>query len=108
MNFSVVTMISRKERRILKALGTENGMPPTIYKRIYRRICYWWWAHITIYTYKWAVDEFWRRLSYKLPKNLVYHCAIRIWAYATSCPSGYGEDVTITTMNDAIKRWEKE
>jgi hypothetical protein len=97
-------MISRKERRVQKALGLGEDIPPTIYSRIQ----YWWWKHITIHTYKWAMDEFWRRLSYKLPKKLIYHCAIRIWAHATSCSSGYGEDVTITTMNDAIKRWDKE
>lgn len=98
-------MISRKERRIQKALGTEDGIPPTIYWQVK----YWWWFHVVyVVKYKWTIDEFWRLLSYKLPKKLIYHCAIRIWAHATSCPSGYNEDVTITTMDDAIRRWEKE
>ena len=97
-------MISRKERRIQKALGLGDDIPPTIYWQVK----YWWWRHITIYTYKWAIDEFWRRLAIKLPKKLVYYAIIRAWAHATSCPSGYGEDVTITTMDNAIRRWDKE
>ena len=100
----MVKMISKKERRVQEALGLGDDIPPTIYWQIK----YWVWLHITIYTYEWVIDEFWRRLSYKLPKKLIYHCAIRIWAYATSCPSDYNEDVTITTMDDAIRRWEKE
>lgn len=98
-------MISRKERRIQKALGTEDGMPPTIYFQIK---C-WWWKHITAYTYKWLHwDTLWQWLAFRLPKKLVYHCAIRIWAHATTCPSGCKEVVGETTVNDAIRRWEKE
>ena len=107
MNFSVIVMISRKERRIQRALGTEGGMPPTIYARIRKR------AHrlqrwIHSYTYRWTVDAFWQWCAFKLPKKLAYHCTIRVWAHATTCPSGRTEIAGETTMENAIKRWEKE
>lgn len=101
-------MISRKERQIQKALGTEDSMPPTICKRIWFHISGWWWWHVTAKTYKWTMDEFWRRLAFKLPKKLAYYCTIRVWAHATTCPSGCKENAGDTTVSDAIKRWEKE
>jgi len=99
----MMKIISRKERRIQKALGTEEGMPPTIGARIK----WLWWNHITARTYKWGISEFWQWLAFKLPKGLVYHCAIRVWVHATTCSSGCNEIVTDTTMDNAIKRWEK-
>ena len=103
-------MISRKERRVQKALGTEDSMPPTIYKRVYKRIYYWGWCLHETYSYRrWVKNGyFWQWLAWKLPKRLVYHCGIRIWARATCHGSGCKEDITITTMNNAIRRWEKE
>ncbi len=100
-------MISRKERKIQKALGTEDSMPPTICKQIWWHISGWWWCHITAKTYKWRGGAFWQWLAFKLPKELVYHCAIRVWAHATTCPSGCSEEAGETTMNDAIQRWKK-
>lgn len=104
MPFFVEIMISRKERKIQRALGTEDGMPPTIRYRVK----WWWWNHVTSHTYKWTMSAVYQWCAFKLPKNLVYHCVIRVWAHATTCPSGNGEDVTITTVSDALKRWEKE
>ncbi len=101
-------MISKKERRIQKALGTEDGMPPTIYKYILFHCRGVWWKYITMNLYKYTWTAFYQWLAFKLPKKLVYHCAIRVWAYATTCSSGRKENACITTMSDAIKRWEKE
>ncbi len=100
----MMKIISRKERQIQKALGTEEGMPLTIIQRIK----WLWWQHITSRTYKWSVDAFWQWFAFKLPKRLVYHCTIRAWAHATTCPSGCKECAHETTMDNAIKRWEKE
>lgn len=97
-------MISRKERRLQKALGTEDSMPLTIRKRV----LHWYWQHITVHTYKWTIDEFWGWLAYKLPKKLVWHATIRLWPYATTCPSGCNEIAGDTTVENAIKRWEKK
>ena len=97
-------MISRKERKIQRALGTEEDMPPTIGARIK----WLWWNHITSHTYKWTIDIFCQWLAFKLPKRLVYHCTIRAWAHATTCPSGRNEVVHDTTVDNALKRWEKE
>ena len=94
----------RKERKIQRALGTEDGMSPTIWYRIK----WFWWSHVTIHTYKWTKDTFYQWLAFKLPKKLVYHCTIRIWAHATQCPSGLKECASTTTMGNALKRWEKE
>ena len=102
-----MVMISRKERRMQRALGTEDGMPPTIYARARMEVqALRWW--INSYTYKWSMTAFWQWLAFKLPKKLVYHCAIRVWAHATTCPSGRTEIAGETTMENAIKRWEKE
>ena len=103
MNFFKIKMISRKERQVQKALGTEDSMPPTIY----RRAQYLWWG-IVDKTYKWRGGAFWQWLAFKLPKKLVYHCTIRTWAHATTCPSGRKENVYETTMENALVRWEKE
>lgn len=100
----MIKILSRKERRIQKALGTEEDMPPTIW----RRAQFWWWRHMTPHTYKWTIDEFWHWLAFKLPRKLIYYSAIRIWAHATQCPSGCKENVYVTTMDNALKRWEKE
>lgn len=97
------TMIS-KERKIQRALGTEDGMSPTIRYRIK----WWWWNHVTAHTYKWTIDTFWQWFAFKLPKKLVYHCTIRVWAHATTCRSGRNEIVHVTAMDNALKRWEKE
>lgn len=96
-------MISRKERRVQKALGLGDDIPPTIFFNIQL------WVYIKKQRIKcFFQEEFWQWLAFKLPRKLVYHCGIRIWARATTHGSGYGEDVTITTMDDAIRRWEKE
>ncbi|KKL24469.1 hypothetical protein LCGC14_2415010 [marine sediment metagenome] len=98
-------MLSRKERRVQKALGTEDGMPPTIRKRLQ----WWYWNRIKFGIMRhWTMDNFWQWLAFKLPKKLVYHSAIRTWAHATTCPSGLKECASTTTMSDTIKRWEKE
>ena len=97
--------MTSKERRIQKALGLGDELPPTIGFKIK----YWWWKHITVHTYKWLHwDTLYQWFAFRLPKKLVYHCVIRMWAHATTCPSGSGEDITVTTMSNAIRRWEKE
>jgi len=45
---------------------------------------------------------FWQRLSFMAPKTLVYFCAIRLIAHATS--GKHGRDVGISGM-DAVKIW---
>ena len=97
-------MISRKEREVQKALGLENDIPPTIYKRVK----YWWWYQSGHYKWEWRSWTFYQWLAPKLPRKLVYFVAIRVWAYATTRPSSSGECVGETTMDNAIKRWEKE
>lgn len=104
MTFFVRTMINRRERKIQRALGTEDGMPPTIRCRIK----WWWWDHVTAKMYKRTMDNFYQWLAFKLPKKLVYHSTIRVWAHATTCPSGRNEIVPNTTVSDAIERWVKE
>ncbi|MEA3338569.1 MAG: hypothetical protein U9R15_01255 [Chloroflexota bacterium] len=95
-------MISKKERKIQRALGTVDSMPPTIYELIRNWTARWWLYHITIYK-----PTFWQWLAFKLPKKLVYHCTIRVWAHATTCPDGRTEIVHETTVDNALTRWEK-
>ncbi|MHA2066378.1 MAG: hypothetical protein ACXABY_18560 [Candidatus Thorarchaeota archaeon] len=45
-------------------------------------------------------------LARKLPKNLVYWCAIRVGAYATT-GEYRNEIVPEVTMMDALKRWDE-
>lgn len=55
-------MISRKERRIQKALGTEDSMPPTLH---YRMKC--WWENVIIirmYKYSNSIDAFNERMPW--------------------------------------------
>lgn len=99
----MMQIISRKERQVQKALGLGDDMPPTIYYRI----SYWVRRHITCYTYKWTGDNFWQWFAFKLPKKLVYHCTIRAWAHATTCAEGRNEVAFDTTVDNALKRWEK-
>lgn len=102
-------MISRKERRVQEALGLGDDIPPTICNHIRHVYKWWWYNYVTIHTYKWLhCNAFWQWLAFRLPKKLVYHCAIRIWAHATTCPSGCNETVHETTVDNAIRRWEKE
>jgi predicted AAA+ superfamily ATPase len=51
-------------------------------------------------------EKFYRWLSYKLPKELVYFASIRMWARATTGEYS-SDDATTITMSDAIKAWEK-
>lgn len=95
--------MTRKERRIQEALGLGDDIPPTIFDNIQ------FWVYCKKFRVKYFFWEgFWQWLSSRLPKKLVYYCIIRVWAHATTCPSGSGEDVTITTVDNAIQRWEKE
>lgn len=96
--------MTRKERRIQKALGLGDDIPPTIFDNIQFWI---YWKKLRVKHFFWE-REYWRWIASRLPKKLVYYCTIRVWAHATTCPSGSGEDVTITTVSDAIQRWEKE
>ena len=51
-------------------------------------------------------DRMWRWLAHKMPKRLVYFCAIRLAAHATT--SGYSsEEVPALLFMDALQRWEK-
>jgi hypothetical protein len=51
------------------------------------------------------MDNFWRWLSYQLPKRLVYFAAIRLGAHATT--GQYGSTVVPElTFMDAVGRYE--
>ena len=57
---------------------------------------------------KWTIqmiDKFCMWLAWKLPKRLVYFCAIRVDAHATT--NEYSNQIVpdLTAM-DALKRWE--
>lgn len=51
-------------------------------------------------------EKFYTWLSYKMPKKLVYFCAIRLGVYATV---GKYETQIVPELYfiDALKRWEK-
>ena len=46
-----------------------------------------------------------RWFSWRLPRQLVYFCLIRAWAYATSGEFGI-TDVPRVSMSRVVKRWE--
>ena len=50
-------------------------------------------------------EKFWFWLAWKLPRKLVYWCALRVCAYATQ---GYYSETYVPelTAMDALKRWE--
>ena len=45
-------------------------------------------------------------IAYKIPKQIVYLCGIRIWANATTGEFS-SENATDIKMDEAIRRWEK-
>ncbi len=47
-----------------------------------------------------------RWFVWRLPHSVVYWCAIRVWAYATTGQYG-STDVNGLTISEAIKRWEE-
>ena len=53
------------------------------------------------------MEKFWFWLAWKLPKGLVYWCAIRLMAHATT---GEWSNVNMLSLNaiDALKRWRPE
>lgn len=100
-------MISRKERRIQKALGTEGTMPLTVLSKIKCRGQDWWHWHIFIKCHE-IVDRLWMQFIWKLPKKFIYYSTIRIWAHATTLSSYSKYPVYDTTIVDALDRWEEE
>ena len=49
----------------------------------------------------------WQWLAHRMPKKLVYFCAIRLGAYATC--GKYGDTIVPElTFMDALGRWEKK
>jgi len=52
------------------------------------------------------MDRFWRWLSFKLPKKLVYYATIRLWAFSTTGTWGDTE-VTGLSISEALKRWNE-
>ena len=50
-------------------------------------------------------DRWAKRLAWLLPRRLVYWCAIRIMANATTGKYG-NQDVPALTAMDALQRWE--
>lgn len=61
-------------------------------------------------TFRWSLKQKAERLFmafvWKLPHHLVYWCAIRVWANATSGRFG-SEEATATLFDDALRRWER-
>jgi len=50
-------------------------------------------------------ERLWMRLAWKLPRPLVYWCAMRIGAHATT--GKYGNQIVSELLfMDAIQRWE--
>lgn len=66
---------------------------------------FWVWNHKMKFR-EFLKEGIWRWIAFKLPKKLVYHCTIRIWAHATCCDEGKNECVDETTVSNAISRWE--
>lgn len=100
-------MISRKERRIQKALGLGRDIPPTYFEQFKA----WGWYNFCVQPqvyWRYFYGEFWQWIAFKLPRKLVYHIAIRLWAHATCCDEAQklNECVHDTTVDDAIRRWE--
>jgi len=52
-------------------------------------------------------EKFWMWLAWKLPRPLVYWCAMRVGAAATTPPNGWQETVPELLFMDAIERWDK-
>ena len=50
--------------------------------------------------------EFYEKISWWIPKKLVYFCLIRGWANATTGEYSNTDAVGIST-NEMIKRWDK-
>ncbi len=50
------------------------------------------------------MTRFWRWLAFHLPRGLVYHCTIRLVAYAT-VGAWSGQVVPELTVLDALQRW---
>ena len=93
-------LLKRKERRVQKALGLAE-YPFTIREHI----DFWVWDHKMKF-YEFLKDGIWRWIAFKLPRKLVYHVVIRLWAHATCCDEGKNECVHDTTVDNAIRRWE--
>ena len=53
------------------------------------------------------LEKFLWWIAYKLPRKLVYLCAIRVWSYATTGKYGNTEATAITFV-DGIKRWDEQ
>ena len=49
-------------------------------------------------------ERFFMELSFMLPKHLVYWCAIRVWAHATTGKYG-NTDKDRLTVQAAVERW---
>lgn len=94
--------MTRKERRVQKALGLGRDIPPTYFERFK----VWGWYNFCARRRLYFQEKFWRQLAFKLPKKLVYHCTIRTWVYATTCDEGKNECVCDTTVDNALRRWE--
>ena len=52
-------------------------------------------------------DRFAWWVAFHLPAWIVYHCAIRVWAHATSGRWSNVEAPAVTVA-DALKRWEND
>lgn len=51
-------------------------------------------------------DKFFQWLAWRMPRKLVYFCAIRLGAAATT--GQYGDtEVPALLFTDALKRWDK-
>lgn len=47
------------------------------------------------------------RLAWCLPRWLVYWCAIRVWAHASTGPFGH-EEAPGMTMDTCLQRWQEQ
>ena len=57
---------------------------------------------------KWFdADKMWSGIAWKLPRRLVYWCAIRVGAHATQ-GKWSNQEVPALTLMDALKRWEDD
>lgn len=53
------------------------------------------------------MDKFYTWVAQKLPNKIVYFCAIRVWAYATTTPYDKTHPSQIRVIT-ALKRWEND
>jgi len=53
-------------------------------------------------------EKFYRWLAWKLPRDLIYWCTIRLFAHATTVGKGKTQTPDEVTIWQALERWEQK